>query len=392
MPQHSAGVLMVRRASGGPEVLLAHPGGPLWARRDDGVWSIPKGLYDPATEAPEDAARREFAEETGSGAADELTDLGEVRQPSGKRIRAFAGEGDLDPAGATSETFEMEWPPRSGTLRSFPEVDRVAWFDIATARIKLVPGQRPFLDRLEHATRAALRLRADLAHPWRVTREEAAAIQRRLAEHVRLAPLPASGPDSPAVAVGVDVAYAKDGSRAWAAAVAMDRAWRVLGRAVVEGVPDLEYAPGYLAFREGRLTIEALLALGLRPGVVFLDGHGVVHERGLGLASHVGVLLDVPTVGVPKTPFHAIDRSPGPRRGDFYVLTKEWGAQGASIRLKAGVKPVYVSPGHLVDLGSARELALVWSSGRHRVPEPLAAAHTASVHARNAAIGAGRPL
>ena len=100
-------------------------------------------------------------------------------------------------------------------------------------------------------------------------------------------------------------------------------------------------------------------------------------------------LLGVPTIGVPKTPFHAIDHEPGPHRGDHYVLTKEWGAQGASVRLKAGSKPVYVSPGHLVDLPSALALALAWSSGRHRVPEPLSAAHTMSVRARNEATGAG---
>jgi deoxyribonuclease V len=94
-------------------------------------------------------------------------------------------------------------------------------------------------------------------------------------------------------------------------------------------------------------------------------------------------------IGVPKTPFHAIGHLPGSHRGDVYVLTKEWGAQGASIRLKAGVKPVYVSPGHLVDLDSAIALALAWSSGRHRVPEPLAAAHTMSAHARNALPGTG---
>lgn len=116
---------------------------------------------------------------------------------------------------------------------------------------------------------------------------------------------------------------------------------------------------------------------------MFLDGHGVVHERGLGLASHVGVLLGFPTVGVPKTPFHSIDHDPGPDRGDHYVLTKEWGAQGAAVRLKRRVKPVYVSPGHLVDLPSALALALAWSSGRHRVPEPLSAAHTLSLEARN---------
>ena len=232
-----------------------------------------------------------------------------------------------------------------------------------------------------------LSVRSDLAHAWRVRREDAAKIQRRLAPLARLQPLPASGSGSPAIAAGVDVAYAKAGSAAWAAAVAMNRRFEVVSACVVEGEPDAAYMPGYLAFREGCLSIQALLGLGVAPDVVFLDSHGVVHERGLGLASHVGVLLGVPTIGVPKTPFHSIDHLPGPRRGDHYVLTKEWGAQGASVRLKAGVKPVYVSPGHLVDLPSALALALAWSSGRHRVPEPLSAAHTMSVRARNAAAG-----
>ena len=139
------------------------------------------------------------------------------------------------------------------------------------------------------------------------------------------------------------------------------------------------------------LDLEALAALEVAPHLIFLDGHGVVHERGLGLASHVGVLSGLPTIGVPKTPFHSIDHDPGPAQGDHYVLTKEWGAQGASIRLKSRVKPVYVSPGHLVDLPSAVALALSWSSGRHRVPEPLAAAHTLSVQARNQGTQAKRP-
>jgi deoxyribonuclease V len=231
--------------------------------------------------------------------------------------------------------------------------------------------------------------RKDLVHPWRVPLAQAAIIQERLAREVVLRPLPARGPGAPFIVAGVDVAYEKDGSRAWAAAVAMDHRFRILGSTVSEGERDLPYVRGYLAFREGRLTVEALEALAreVEPGLVFLDGHGVVHERGLGLASHVGVLLGVPTIGVPKTPFHAIDHAPGPRRGDFYVLTKEWGAQGASIRLKAGVKPVYVSPGYLVDLDSALALALAWSSGARKVPEPLAAAHTISVKARNAGTG-----
>lgn len=227
-----------------------------------------------------------------------------------------------------------------------------------------------------------------LVHPWRVTLAEADAIQQRLAAAVELVPLPASGEGAPALAAGVDVAYALDGSRAWAAAVAMDRLFAEVACVVVDGEPDLPYRRGYLAFREGRLTLVALEALSAAmtpsaPDLVFLDGHGIVHERGLGLASHVGVLLGVPTIGVPKTPFHAIDHAPGPRRGDFYVLTKEWGAQGASVRLKAASKPVYLSPGHLVDLDSALALALAWSSGRHRVPDALAAAHTLATCARN---------
>lgn len=226
-----------------------------------------------------------------------------------------------------------------------------------------------------------------LAHPWRASREEAAAIQCRLAERILLRPLPAEGPGAPRIAVGVDVAYAKHTNVAWAVAVAMNRRFEIVATSTSHGVPDSPYQRGYLAFREGRLSLEALLGLDLKPGVVFLDGHGIVHERGLGLASHVGVLLGVPAIGVPKTPFHAIDRVPGPHRGDHYVLTKEWGAQGASVRLKAGSKPVYVSPGHLVDLKSAIALSLAWSTGRHRVPEPLSAAHTLSVRTRNAAEG-----
>ena len=222
-------------------------------------------------------------------------------------------------------------------------------------------------------------------HEWQMDRGAAAALQERLAREVVLRPLAADGPGSPQRAAGVDVAYANDGSCAWAAAVVMDRRFRPLGTRVAAGLPDAPYASGFLAFREGRLTLEALAGLEPAPDVVFLDGHGVVHERGLGLASHVGVLAGVPTIGVSKTPFHSIDHDPGPGRGDHYVLTKDWGAQGASVRLKQGVRPVYVSPGHLVDLPSALALCLVWSTGKRRVPEPLALAHTLSVLARNAA-------
>lgn len=233
-----------------------------------------------------------------------------------------------------------------------------------------------------------LKIRKDLRHPWDVTAEQAEEIQRRLARHVVLAPLPSEGPGAPLTAAGVDVAYTRDGSRAWAAAVVVDESLRVLETCVVEGAPDRQYVPGLLAFREGRLTIEALACLQAAPDVVFVDGHGVVHERGLGLASHVGVLLDVPTVGVPKTPFHSIDHLPEPGRGSYYLLTKEWGAQGASLRLRAGVKPAYVSPGHLTDVESAIRLCLRWSTGRHRVPEPLSWAHTSATTAMRVATGA----
>lgn len=224
-------------------------------------------------------------------------------------------------------------------------------------------------------------------HAWRVSYAQAAEIQRGLAKRVVLRPLPAEGPGAPAIAAGVDVGYSKDGSLAWAAAVAMDASLKVLDRVVVAGEPDLPYAPGYLAFREGRLSLAALEALAVAPELLFCDGHGVVHQRRCGLASHLGLLLGVPSIGVPKTPFHAIDALPDEPRGSYRVLTKEWGAQGASVRLRAGTKPVYVSPGYLVDLQSALALCLRWSTGRHRVPEPLQAADTLSKRARN-----GEPL
>jgi predicted NUDIX family NTP pyrophosphohydrolase len=131
------------------EVLLAHPGGPYWARRDAGAWSLPKGEYLPDEEAV-DAARREFREELGLAAPPgRMLTLGEVRQAGGKRVTAWAVEGDLDPAAIVPGTFELEWPPRSGRTRTFPEVDRVAWFGLPEARERILPGQRALLDRLE---------------------------------------------------------------------------------------------------------------------------------------------------------------------------------------------------------------------------------------------------
>jgi predicted NUDIX family NTP pyrophosphohydrolase len=149
--RQSAGLLVFRRAAaadGALEVLLAHMGGPLWARKDARAWSIPKGEYGD-DEEPLAAARREFAEELGRAAPEgEAIDLGEVTQSRGKRVRAFAIEGDLDASSISSNTFEIEWPPRSGRRKSFPEVDRAAWFELDAARAKLVRAQTAFLDRL----------------------------------------------------------------------------------------------------------------------------------------------------------------------------------------------------------------------------------------------------
>jgi len=150
MARRSAGILLYRRAGQEPEVLLVHPGGPFWARKDDGAWSIPKGEYGD-DEEPRAAALREFEEELGTkapGHAEGLLDLGEVKQRSGKVVIAFALEGDLDPDRITSNTFPMEWPPRSGRTQEFPEVDRAGWFAPAEARTKLVSAQAELVDRL----------------------------------------------------------------------------------------------------------------------------------------------------------------------------------------------------------------------------------------------------
>ena len=147
MATASAGILMYRRAGSGIEVLLVHPGGPYWGNKDAGAWSIPKGEYGPDEDA-EAAARREFAEELGIEAAGRLEPLGEVRQQGGKLVTAFTLEGDLDATAIRSNQFEMEWPPRSGRLCSFPEVDRAAWLTLAEAREKIIAGQAPLLDRL----------------------------------------------------------------------------------------------------------------------------------------------------------------------------------------------------------------------------------------------------
>jgi len=148
MPRLSAGVLLYRTRDGVVEVLLAHPGGPFWARKDDGAWSIPKGEYTDG-EDPWAAARREFFEELTLPVPDGTRiEFGSLKQPGGKVVTAFAVQGDLDVTDARSNTFEMEWPKGSDTMREFPEVDRVGWFTVAQARTKLLKGQRTFLDRL----------------------------------------------------------------------------------------------------------------------------------------------------------------------------------------------------------------------------------------------------
>jgi len=144
----SAGIVLWRTREGRPEVLLGHPGGPYFAGKDADHWTVLKGEVDPGEDPPV-VARREFEEETGRRLPDGPTiELGEIRQKSGKRVLAWAVEGDLDSETAVSNTYEMEWPPRSGRMREFPEIDRVSWFDLDEARVKIKAAQAPFLDRL----------------------------------------------------------------------------------------------------------------------------------------------------------------------------------------------------------------------------------------------------
>ena len=147
MPAQSAGLLIFRRRDDTLEVLLVHPGGPLWAKRDLGAWSIPKGELEPG-EDPLAAARREVEEETGFRAAGPFHPLGSLRQRGGKHVSAWATPGEFDPAALRSGEFELEWPPRSGRRQRFPEVDRAAWFALAEARRRILPSQAPLLDRL----------------------------------------------------------------------------------------------------------------------------------------------------------------------------------------------------------------------------------------------------
>jgi len=150
MARTSAGLLCYRVLDGELQVLLAHPGGPLWAKKDDGAWTIPKGEPGPG-EDPLDAARREFEEEIGKTIAPRsaFVPLAPVRQPGGKIVQAFAVSTDVDPGGLCSNTFTLEWPLRSGRQQTFPEIDRAAWFSLPVARRKILQGQTPLLDELE---------------------------------------------------------------------------------------------------------------------------------------------------------------------------------------------------------------------------------------------------
>ena len=154
--RQSAGIVMYRRRASSIEVLLVHPGGPFWAKKDAGAWSIPKGEFG-AGEAPATAARREFIEEIGHDPGAALVPLGIVMQSRAKVVHAFAVEGDVDPVTIRSNEFEIEWPPRSGRMQAFPEVDRAGWFTLDEARAKIVAGQRAILD-----ARAARRSESEL--------------------------------------------------------------------------------------------------------------------------------------------------------------------------------------------------------------------------------------
>ena len=150
MPRKSAGLLLFRQHASELEVLLVHPGGPFWAKKDEGAWSIPKGEIEEG-EDPLAAAKREVAEELGVSPDGTFIPLAPVRQPGGKIVQAWAIEADIDPSATTSSTFQMEWPPRSGRQQTFPEVDRAAWFTVSAARSKISRGQLPLLDALVRA-------------------------------------------------------------------------------------------------------------------------------------------------------------------------------------------------------------------------------------------------
>jgi predicted NUDIX family NTP pyrophosphohydrolase len=154
MPRKSAGILLYRFQKDGVEVFLVHPGGPFWVNKDEGSWSVPKGEYNDDEDALK-AAQREFQEETGLSIQGNFIELGEVRQPSGKRVMVWALENDQEVENIRSNTFQLEWPPKSGKMQEFPEVDRGGWFSLPEARQKILKGQISFLDKLEEKIKTA---------------------------------------------------------------------------------------------------------------------------------------------------------------------------------------------------------------------------------------------
>ena len=149
MPKKSAGILLYRIRNKLPEVFLVHPGGPFWANKDGGAWTIPKGEFD-EDEDPLDAAKREFKEETGTKISGEFIELNPIRQKSGKIVLAWAVEGDIEPTKIISNEFEMEWPPRSGKMKRFPEIDKASWFNLTEAKQKIIPAQSFLIEELEN--------------------------------------------------------------------------------------------------------------------------------------------------------------------------------------------------------------------------------------------------
>ena len=164
MKKRSAGILLFRKAEAGVEVFLVHPGGPFWAKKDLGSWSLPKGEYEEG-EDPLTAAKREFTEETGCVVDGDFVELGDLKQPSGKNISAWALEHDLDPASVKSNMFSMEWPPKSGKMQEFPEVDAGAWYSLTAALEKLHKGQTDFIARLAEKIGVAIPKPQDRGSP-----------------------------------------------------------------------------------------------------------------------------------------------------------------------------------------------------------------------------------
>jgi predicted NUDIX family NTP pyrophosphohydrolase len=152
MPQQSAGIVLYRIQNDRIEVFLVHPGGPYWSKKDDGAWSIPKGEFN-ESEEPLAAAKREFQEETGIKISGEFIQLNPIKQKAGKMVYAWAVEGDIDPAKVKSNSFEIEWPPRSGKMKSFPEIDKAAWFHVGDAQKKIIAAQSAFIKELESKIR-----------------------------------------------------------------------------------------------------------------------------------------------------------------------------------------------------------------------------------------------